>query len=275
MKQECVLSTKMLMDKDISDLSNPAFRLFVNCILKATKDNTDGVVSFAMLPSVAGWSGLTREEVPPAALELEEKGFLVPLDVRSSSGVAKSYTLRSFMRYQDGLETTSGPISVADVRTGQDLERYMMAALSKFHQARPDAADLRTVYRSFIAQVPKSVRNNFTQHAENCACPTGDAPGGAADTCVISSIHYKRSAASVATAEQLEYRSVVVFVMSKYLNDSSIHALRQSVDSQFASSQNYAQTSLALIDAVFKASAVGKASLAYVNGILNNQRKQR
>ena len=67
----------------------------------------------------------------------------------------------------------------------------------------------------------------------------------------------------------------MVFVMNKYLNHSSIHSLRQSVDAQFASSQNYAQTSLALINAVFDASAVGKGSLAYVNGILKNQQKQR
>ncbi len=271
MTNNATLSTKLLMDRDVQALSHCAFRLFVYSILKATHDGSDGVVSFRMLPTVEGWSGLAREEVISAGLELEEAGFYVAQDVRNKENLAKAYLLRSFAKYQYG-ELTPASILVEDVKTGRDLETYMRASLYGFHDNPPKDADFLQIYRSFIAYVPRSVRKNFTEHTADCACPQDDAPGGAVETCTSSTVTYNRKRASVATAERLEYRSVVAFVMGTYLADTSLNELRRMVDGHFAKSTNLARTALNIIDATFVATERGTPSVAYVNGILRNKR---
>lgn len=269
---DAVLSTKLLMDRDVQALSHCAFRLFVYSILKATHDGSDGVVSFKMLPTVEGWSGLSREEVISAGLELEEAGFYVAQDVRNKDGLAKVYLLRSFAKYQYG-ELTPTSKAAEDVKNSRDLETYMRASLHAFHDNPPKDADFLQIYRSFIAYVPRSVRKNFTDHTPECACPKDDAPGGAAETCTESTIIYKRKRASVATAERLEYRSVVAFVMGTYLADTNLEQLRKTIDGHFAKSTNVARTSLEIINATFTATQKGKPSVAYVNGILRKNNR--
>lgn len=269
MTNNAVLSTKLLMDRDVQALSHDAFRLFVYSVLKATHDGSDGVISFKMLPTVEGWSGLSREEVISAGLELEEAGFYVAQDVRNKAGLAKAYLLRSFAKYQYG-ELAPASIAVEDVKTGRDLETYMRASLHGFHDNPPKDADFLQIYRSFIAYVPRSVRKNFTDHTPECACPKDDAPGGAAETCTQSTITYNRKRASVATAERLEYRSVVAFVMGTYLTGTRLPALYNTVDGHFATNTDFAGTSLNIIDATFDAAKRGKPSVAYVNAILKN-----
>lgn len=89
------LSTNMLLDDEVAELSDAAFRILVMGILKATAEGTDG--TFTSVPRrVARFSHVDASVVPGAIEELVDAEILVPCD--------DEFAFRSWAKYQASAE---------------------------------------------------------------------------------------------------------------------------------------------------------------------------